>query len=358
MTRSVLIMAGGTGGHVFPALAVAHSLREHGVDVEWLGTSRGIEAEKVPAADLPLHTINIFGVRGKGLLSLLKAPFQIAAATWQAISIIRHLKPVCVLGFGGFVSGPGGLAAWLTGSPLVIQEQNAVAGTSNRLLARFAKKVLTGYPISLGGSKNAYLGNPVRGEITRVSAPDQRWVDRSGNLRLLVLGGSLGAKAINDVIPAALSRLNAQDLPEVWHQSGKDHSDAVTDDYRKMNIHARVDPFIEDMAEAYAWADLVVCRAGALTIAELTAVGVASILVPLPYAIDDHQTANARWLEKNKAALLLPQNQMDWKKIASLLTEFSKDRSRLQDMANTARSLARPHAANDVAKVCLEVARG
>ena len=358
MTRTVLIMAGGTGGHVFPALAVAQSLQQRGVNVEWLGTSRGIEAEKVPAAGLLLHTINISGVRGKGLVSLLKAPFQILQATWQALSIVRQLKPVCVLGFGGFVSGPGGMAAWLMACPLLIQEQNAIAGTSNRLLARFARKVLTGYPISLGGDKNTYLGNPVRAEITRVPDPDHRWSGRSGSLRLLVLGGSLGAKPINEVLPAALSRQNKAKLPEVWHQAGHNHVDAVKAAYSTMGIEARVEAFIDDMAQAYGWADLVICRAGALTIAELTAVGVASILVPLPYAIDDHQTANARWLEQSEAAVLLPQSQMDWKKVAALISEFSGDSSRLKRMANAARSLARPDAADAVADLCLEVAHG
>ncbi len=356
MTRTVLIMAGGTGGHVFPALAVADSLREQGVNVEWLGTRRGIEAEKVPAANIPLHFIDVFGLRGKGLLNLLKAPFQLLRATWQSLLIIRKLQPICVLGMGGFVSGPGGLAAWLSTCPLLIQEQNAVAGTTNRLLTRLAKKVLTGYPIELGGNKNIYSGNPVRGGITRVSAPGHRWADRSGKLRLLVLGGSLGAKAINDVMPSALSRLSEQGLPEVWHQTGKAHLDAVTGAYKKHSIEARIDAFIEDMAEAYAWADLVICRAGALTVAELTAVGVASILVPLPYAIDDHQSANARWLADQQAGLLLPQGEMDWKKIASLISDFSQNREKLLAMANAARNLARIDAADRVANTCLEVA--
>jgi UDP-N-acetylglucosamine--N-acetylmuramyl-(pentapeptide) pyrophosphoryl-undecaprenol N-acetylglucosamine transferase len=358
MTRTVLIMAGGTGGHVFPALAVAQSLQQRGVNVEWLGTSRGIEAEKVPAAGLLLHTINISGVRGKGLASLLKAPFQILLAIGQALLIVRKLKPICVLGFGGFVSGPGGLASWLMARPLLIQEQNAIAGTSNRLLASFASKVLTGYPISLGGKKNVYLGNPVREEISRVSAPDQRWADRSGKLRLLVLGGSLGAKPINEVLPPALSRLNKASLPEVWHQAGHDHAEGVKAAYSKVNIEARVEPFIENMAQAYAWADLVICRAGALTIAELTAVGVASILVPLPYAIDDHQTANARWLEQSDAAVVLPQSQMDWKEVAELISGFDGDISRLKRMANAARLLARPDAADAAADLCLEVGHG
>lgn len=358
MSRTVLIMAGGTGGHVFPALAVATSLREHAINVEWLGTSKGIEVEKVPAAGLTLHTINISGVRGKGVVGLIKAPFQILFATIQAILLIKKLQPICVLGFGGFVSGPGGVAAWLMRCPLLIHEQNAIAGTSNRLLANLACKVLTAYPIALGGKKNVELGNPVRAEISELPDPAQRLAGRSGQLRLLVLGGSLGAKPINDALPAALSRLNAKTMPDVWHQAGKDHEHSVRADYAKHDIEARVDAFIENISEAYAWADLVICRAGALTIAEITAAGLASILVPLPYAIDDHQSANARWLEKHKAALLLPQSEMDWKKLASLLTELSNNRIRLTEMANAARSLARPDAADDVAGMCLEVARG
>ena len=358
LPRSVLIMAGGTGGHVFPALAAADCLREKGIHVEWLGTERGIEARLVPAAGIPLHFIQVSGLRGKGLLSIAKALFQVFGAVIEALRLVNRLQPICVLGMGGFASGPGGVAAWLTRRPLVIHEQNAVAGTTNKLLAKIAQSVLQGYPIGLGGDKGRYIGNPVRSDIARLAAPQQRGVGRSGNLRLLVLGGSLGAKPINDRLPAALAVMAEQQRPQVWHQTGSAHSDAVAAAYQQVGIVARVDAFIDDMSAAYAWADVVLCRAGALTIAELTAVGVASILVPLPHAIDDHQTENARWLVANGAGLMQPQATMDSARIAELLTDFDQDRAKLLSMAVAARQLAKCDAAQQVATICLEVASG
>lgn len=358
MPRSVLIMAGGTGGHVFPALAAADSLRQQGVSVEWLGTRRGIEATLVPAANIPIHYLSVSGFRGKNILSLFKAAVQLLAAIVQAFAVVRRLQPICVLGMGGFASGPGGLVAWLMGRPLVIHEQNAVPGTANRILARLARRVLHGYPIELGGAKGEHVGNPVRADIASVVAPELRGVGESARLKVLVLGGSLGARPINDVLPRAMLEMPAERRPLLWHQTGKQHIDAVIDSYSKAGLEVKAEAFIEDMAAAYSWADLVVCRAGALTVAELAAVGVASILVPLPYAIDDHQTENARWLSDNDAGILLVQSKMTAQSLSALWEEFTNDSPRLLAMAMAARKLAKTDAAERVATVCLEVANG
>lgn len=355
--RSVLIMAGGTGGHVFPALAAADSLRAKGIHVEWLGTVRGIESRLVPAADIPIHYLHVSGLRGKNLINIAKGIFNLVGALMQAIAVIRRLRPICVLGMGGFVSGPGGLAAWLMRRPLVIHEQNAVPGTTNRLLAPLAKKVLQGYPVALGGGRGRYIGNPVRAEIVSLATPEQRGVGRPGNLRLLVLGGSLGAKPINDVLPATLAAMAEAVRPQVRHQTGQAHFESVRDKYRSMDLDAEVSAFFDDMAAAYSWADIVLCRAGALTVAELSAVGVAAILVPLPHAIDDHQTANARWLSDNHAAELLLQKDLNPQCLTKLLLAFDGDRAALLDMAKASRAMAKTDAADQVANICLEVGR-
>jgi UDP-N-acetylglucosamine--N-acetylmuramyl-(pentapeptide) pyrophosphoryl-undecaprenol N-acetylglucosamine transferase len=358
--KTVLIIAGGTGGHVFPALAVAQALKEQGVNVEWLGIRSGIEAEKVPAAGITLHTMTIAGLRGKGIGALLKAPWQILRAIWQAWRLIKQLKPSCVLGMGGFVAGPGGVAAWLARCPLLIHEQNAVMGTTNCLLAPLAKTVLLGYPQSANHSskkkwrkKSDYVGNPVRPTIAAIPAPEQRLAGRTKTLRLLVLGGTLGAKPINDVVLAALECLSADLLPDIWHQTGAMHCDNVHQAYATRTIDARVDAFIVDIAAAYTWADLVLCRAGALTIAELSTAGVASILVPMPHAIDDHQTANARWLECSGGAKLLPQTQLHAKSLASLIEHFTTDRTALLTIAKAARAVAKNNATERVVDYCL-----
>ncbi len=276
VSPSVLVMAGGTGGHVFPALAAAKCLRDQGINVEWLGTSSGIESRLVPQAGIELHCINVAGLRGKNLSSVIKAVFQLFGSLWEAFRVIRGLKPVCILGMGGFTSGPGGLVAWFTRCPLVIHEQNAVAGTTNRLLSKLATRVLLGYPIKLGGERSRFVGNPVREEIAHLPAPDERLGSRSGRLQVLVLGGSLGAKPINDLLPDVLKSIDSEQRPVVWHQAGQRHVDDVQALYRQAGVPATVEAFIEDMAAAYSWADVVVCRAGALTVAELTAAGVAS----------------------------------------------------------------------------------
>lgn len=359
---SVLIMAGGTGGHVFPALAVADQLRARGATINWLGTGRGIENRLVPAANIALHLIKVEGVRGRGLIGLVKAPFLIIYAVLQALTIIRQIKPDVVLGFGGFASGPGGLAAKLSSTPLVIHEQNAVAGTTNRLSAKFARKVLAAFPHAFANDAIAQVvGNPVREQIKNLTAVQARYSERAQQklpLQLLVVGGSLGAKAINELIPLALAQLPIELRPVVWHQTGKGHADATTALYVQHQINANVAEFIDDMAAAYAWADVVVCRAGALTVSELMMAGVASILIPLPSAIDDHQTFNAKNLTDAGAGIALVQKDLTAAKLAALLLTELADRNHLMSMAEKAQQLAKPYAAAQVADICEEVARG
>ncbi|HCL75041.1 undecaprenyldiphospho-muramoylpentapeptide beta-N-acetylglucosaminyltransferase [Stutzerimonas nitrititolerans] len=356
MAANVLIMAGGTGGHVFPALACAHEFQSRGYKVHWLGTPRGIENEVVPAAGLPLHLIEVSGLRGKSVASLLKAPWQLLRSLWQARRVMRQLQPVCVLGLGGYVTGPGGLAARLAGVPLVIHEQNAVAGTANRSLAPFAARVCEAFPGTFAASdKRRTTGNPVRTELF-LETPRDSLADRRP--RLLVLGGSLGAEPLNKLLPDALAQVSSELRPEVFHQAGKQHADITRERYEAAGVTAQVAPFIKDMASAYAWADLVICRAGALTVCELAAAGLPSFLVPLPHAIDDHQTHNAEYLAKEGAALLLPQATTDAAALAAQLTEVLMQPEKLKAMGATARRLSRPDATRTVVDICLEVAHG
>ncbi|WP_313129831.1 undecaprenyldiphospho-muramoylpentapeptide beta-N-acetylglucosaminyltransferase [Stutzerimonas nitrititolerans] len=356
MAANVLIMAGGTGGHVFPALACAHEFQSRGYKVHWLGTPRGIENEVVPAAGLPLHLIEVSGLRGKSVASLLKAPWQLLRSLWQARRVMRQLQPVCVLGLGGYVTGPGGLAARLAGVPLVIHEQNAVAGTANRSLAPFAARVCEAFPGTFAASdKRRTTGNPVRTELF-LETPRDSLADRRP--RLLVLGGSLGAEPLNKLLPDALAQVSSELRPEVFHQAGKRHADITRERYEAAGVTAQVAPFIKDMASAYAWADLVICRAGALTVCELAAAGLPSFLVPLPHAIDDHQTHNAEYLAKEGAALLLPQATTDAAALAAQLTEVLMQPEKLKAMGATARRLSRPDATRTVVDICLEVAHG
>ncbi|WP_246589689.1 undecaprenyldiphospho-muramoylpentapeptide beta-N-acetylglucosaminyltransferase [Marinobacterium ramblicola] len=348
-------MAGGTGGHVFPALATADALRAKGIEVEWLGTAAGIEADVVPKAGINLHCIDVRGVRGKGRLKQLFAPFGLLLAIWQAFGVLRRVKPDAVLGMGGFASGPGGLVAWMLRCPLVIHEQNAVAGTTNRILARFASRVLQAFPRAFRGeNRGEVVGNPVRGPILQLAEPERRLAGREGSLRLLVVGGSLGAQAINQLVPKALARLPVEARPEVWHQTGKRNIDDVLKEYAELGVEGRVVPFIEHMDEAYAWADLVICRAGALTVSELAIAGVASVLIPLPHAIDDHQTANAGFLSEAGAGVRIAQRELDADKLVQLLKDLG-DRKKLLNMARAARALAQPEASERVARVCVEV---
>ena len=353
---NVLIMAGGTGGHVFPALACAREFQARGYTVHWLGTPRGIENELVPAAGLKLHLINVTGLRGKGRLSLLKAPFMLIKALLQARKVVRELSPVCVVGFGGYVTGPGGLAAKLAGVPLIIHEQNAVAGTANRSLASFAARVCEAFPQTFAASsKRRTTGNPVRAELF-FETPRQTLIGRRP--RLLVLGGSLGAEPLNKLLPEALAQVPAEIRPEVFHQAGKHHDEVTAERYRAAGVEAQVAPFIKDMAQAYGWADLVVCRAGALTVSELAAAGLPSLLVPLPHAIDDHQSRNAEYLAREGAAFVMPQATTGAAEMAARLKEVLMQPEQLNRMAVTARQLAKPDATNTVVDICLEVAHG
>lgn len=348
----IVIMAGGTGGHVFPALAVARLLRERGARVSWLGTQAGIEARLVPGHDLPLHTIEVAGLRGKGMLSWLGAPLRLLRACLQAFRLLRKLKPQLVIGMGGFAAGPGGLAAWLQRRPLLIHEQNAAAGLTNRSLAWLATAVLQAFPDTFAPRHNAVsTGNPVRADILALPAPRERWAQRNGAVRLLVLGGSGGALAINERVPAALARLDASQRPQVWHQAGRTLA-AAEAAYVDNGVTADVQAFIDDMAAAYAWADVVVCRSGALTVAELAAAGLPALLVPFPYAVDDHQTANGSWLVHAGAARMVQQADLDVARLAREIKQLCSDREALLGCAEAARSVARPHATTTIVDAC------
>lgn len=354
MTRTILIMAGGTGGHVFPGLAVAELMRSRGWKVVWLGTASGMESRLIPARDFPLETIRFSGVRGKGPLPWLLLPLQLLVAFWQSAVVVFRIRPDVVLGMGGYPAFPGGMMAALLLKPLAIHEQNSIAGLANRVLAQVADRVLIAFPGALSGPKVRVTGNPVRSAIASVPEPAQRLEGRQGRLRLLVVGGSLGAQALNSSVPRALALLPPDSRPEVTHQAGERHIIPLRRVYAEAGIEGRLVPFIEDMAAAYAASDLVVCRAGALTISELAAAGAASILVPFPHAVDDHQTRNARYLADPGAAILLPQDQLTPERLAELLQ--SLDRERLLGMARIARSLGRPDAGHAVAAACEELA--
>jgi UDP-N-acetylglucosamine--N-acetylmuramyl-(pentapeptide) pyrophosphoryl-undecaprenol N-acetylglucosamine transferase len=350
-------MAGGTGGHVYPALAVARALQKESQEVVWLGTHRGLESRVVPEAGIDIEWISITGLRRKGVLALLVAPVQMAWALAQALAVIIRRRPAVVLGMGGFVSGPGGVAAWLTRRPLVIHEQNAAAGLTNRLLARLARVVLQAFPGSFNALSDVEtVGNPVREEIAAVPEPGQRYPGREGPLRLLVLGGSQGALALNKTVPAALALL-AQDIrPVVRHQCGERTIDAARAAYDGSGIDVELTPFIEDMASAYAWADLVVCRAGALTVAELCAVGLPALFIPYPSAVDDHQTANARAMADVGAAAIIEESTLSANSLFAHLNEWLCERSELQSRAVRARALCRPDALSRITSICLHEA--
>ena len=355
--RPILIMAGGTGGHVYPALAVARALQAESREIVWLGTERGLEARVIPAAGIDIEWISIKGLRRKGLLALIVAPFQLAWALMQSLAVILRRRPAAVLGMGGFVSGPGGLAAWLTRRPLVIHEQNAAAGLTNRLLARLARVVLQAFPGSFNSSVSAEtVGNPVREDIAAVAPPHERYAARQGALRVLVLGGSQGALALNRTVPAALALLDRDVRPLVRHQCGERTLDIAREAYAENDVDVDLVPFIEDMAAAYGWADLVICRAGALTIAELCAVGVPALFVPYPAAVDDHQTANAGPMAEAGAGLIVPETELTPDHLAGLLREWLQSRAELQQRAAKARALSCPDALRRITEVCLEQA--
>ncbi|RNF74696.1 undecaprenyldiphospho-muramoylpentapeptide beta-N-acetylglucosaminyltransferase [Marinomonas rhizomae] len=350
--KRIVIMAGGTGGHIYPALACAQSFKDKGVDVEWLGSKGGMEESLVTKHDIALHSLSIKGVRGKGALGLLAAPFRILHAIGQAVAALQKIKPDVVLGMGGFVAGPGGVAAKILGIPLVVHEQNAIAGTTNKLLSKVANLKLQAFDGALPHAIS--VGNPIRSDILAQRVR----VSRNGvarPLKLLVVGGSLGAKAINDVLPQVLAKWPFSQRLDVWHQTGVRNFEEVSGLYKAAGVDARVEPYLDNMDQAYYWADVVLCRAGAMTVSELAVAGLPSILVPYPYAIDDHQVANARYLEKVGAAYLLPQPQLSCEKIISLLSGFVESEEALLDMGERAKLVAHPNATQDVVAHCLRL---
>ena len=353
MARTIMIMAGGTGGHVFPALAVAEYLREQGWRVVWMGARTGMEASLVPGHGYDIAWVRFTGLRGKGLVRAVLLPLNLLVAFWQSARAILARRPDVVLGMGGYISFPGGMMASLFNRPLAIHEQNSVAGLSNKVLARLADRVLQAFPDALPGAQLS--GNPVRREIAALPAPHARYGARDGRLRLLVLGGSLGARALNEVVPLALALLPEDARPEVTHQAGAQHIDAVRAGYAAAGVRVNASAFIDDMAGCYGEADLVICRAGALTVAELACAGVASILVPFPHAVDDHQTANAKFLSERGAAVLLPQAELSAQRLAELMRGLTRER--LLGMAENARSLGKPEATETVARACMELAQ-
>ena len=353
MSKTALIMAGGTGGHIFPGLAVAQALRERGWTVHWLGAPGSMEERLVPPRGFALELVEFSGVRGKGMASLLGLPLRLGKALAQARAVLRRVKPDVVVGMGGYITVPGGLAAVLAGVPIVLHEQNSVAGMSNKLLARFAKRVFSAFPNAIAGGK--WVGNPLRAEFTQQAEPAARFAGRSGPLRLLVVGGSLGAKALNEVVPQALALIPEATRPQVTHQSGAKQIDALQANYTAAGVQATLTPFIDDAAQAYAEADVIVCRAGASTVTELAAVGAAAVFVPFPAAVDDHQTANARFLVDAGAGWLVQQSVLSAQKLAEMLENMQ--RSTLVEKAQKAKTMQKLEAAQAVADACEEVAR-
>jgi UDP-N-acetylglucosamine--N-acetylmuramyl-(pentapeptide) pyrophosphoryl-undecaprenol N-acetylglucosamine transferase len=349
---SILVMAGGTGGHIFPGLAVAEYLRICGWNVSWLGNQNGMEYRLVKACDFPFEAVEFGGLRGKGLKAKFMLPINLMRASFQSWKIMRRLKPSVVLGMGGYITFPGGLVTKLLKRPLVLHESNSVAGSANRALAKIAMRVLTGFPNTMQSAE--WVGNPIREEFDHVTAPALRYEQRQGPLSILVVGGSLGAAALNEHIPAALALIAKQERPIVIHQAGDKHLADLEKRYAQLGVEADIRPFIDDMPAAYAQADLVICRSGAMTVSELAACGVASCLIPFPYAIDDHQTANAKFLSDVGAAILLPQQNLNPQDLALMIQNFN--RADLKEMAVRAHALSKPHATQRVAEVCANCA--
>ena len=354
--KTLLMMAGGTGGHIFPALAVAEKLRDAKINVVWLGSRTGLESRIVPAAGFQSDWLDIRGVRNRGWLRLLQLPFVLTRAMWQAHQIIRRRTPMALLGMGGFASGPGGLVAVLTRLPLLIHESNARPGLTNRVLAPLARYVMCGFPNTVGLGKGAdWTGNPLRADLLNIPPPSTRYRDREGALRLLVVGGSQGARALNQVVPEAIALLPEDKRPIVIHQSGSAELNAVRTTYHRLGVAAQVTGFIDDMRSAYSVADLVICRAGAMTVSEVCAVGIAALLVPYPHAAGDHQSANAAYLVENDAALAVSQAVLSPLVLSEMFLKFDQNRDQLQVMAARARALFQPNATDRVARQCLEV---
>lgn len=353
VARSILVMAGGTGGHIFPGLAVAECLRKQGWSVSWMGNPTGMEYRLVPAKGFVFEGVQFSGLRGKGMLTKLLMPFRLVRAMMQSWKILRRLRPSVVLGMGGYITFPGGLVSYLMGRPLVLHEANSVAGSANRVLARFADRVLTGFPQTL--EHGQWVGNPIRESFEALGDCKARYAMRQGPLHLLVVGGSLGAAALNAVVPEALALLPEDQRPNVMHQTGEQHLEAVIKKYQQLGVRGELRSFIDDMATAYAKADLVICRSGAMTVSEISAAGVAACFVPFPHAIDDHQTANARFLSDAKAAILMPQTELDAAALATLILGLRRED--LAEMASKAQALAKFRATEEVASICAECAR-
>ncbi|MFK8067111.1 MAG: undecaprenyldiphospho-muramoylpentapeptide beta-N-acetylglucosaminyltransferase [Gammaproteobacteria bacterium] len=356
MKRPIMIMAGGTGGHVFPALAVADYLHEKEIPLLWLGTKKGLEARVVPEADHRLLTLTISGVRGVGFLKLLIAPFKILLAVFQAIKIMINHRPAAVLGMGGFASGPGGIAAWLMRIPVVIHEQNAIAGMTNKYLAKIATRVFTAFPNTFDNRNEQHVGNPVRASIVDL----KKQTKNNDQIRILIVGGSLGASSLNTIVPHALSQITNKKEYElnIWHQTGQGGFDQTQKQYKALKIKARVEPFLDDIDQAYGWADFVICRSGALTVSELAAAGLPSILVPYPHAVDDHQTMNAGYLVDADAAVIIPDSDLTKEKLASIINDWIDNPGKLIDMSNNAKKVAMTGATERVSNALLEVAYG
>jgi UDP-N-acetylglucosamine--N-acetylmuramyl-(pentapeptide) pyrophosphoryl-undecaprenol N-acetylglucosamine transferase len=358
--RTLMVMAGGTGGHVFPGLAVAHLMQAWGWKVVWLGNPAGMEATLVPKHGIPMEYVRFGGVRGKGLKTKLMLPLNLLRACTQSLSVLRRVKPDVVLGMGGYITFPAGVMTALSGRPLVLHEQNSIAGLANKVLAKLAKRVLVAFPNALPHGE--WTGNPIREELARANAPKARYAQRSGPLNVLVVGGSLGAAALNEVVPRAVALLGASERPRIVHQAGAKHIDTLRENYAAAGLQAAngeqsdvtLVPFIDDMTSAYEAADLVICRSGAMTVSEISAVGVAALFVPFPYAVDDHQTTNAAFLASNGAALVVQQRDLSAEKLADWLR--GQTRASLADMAERSRSLAKPDATEQVARICATVA--
>lgn len=353
--HGVLIMAGGTGGHIFPGLAVADALRQRDIPVRWLGAEGGMETRTVPQAGIEMDVVAITGLRGKGLMRWIRMPLLLLKAIWQARQVLEANRPSCAISFGGYVAAPGGIAAWTKGIPVLVHEQNRIPGLTNRLLTHISKKILQGFPGTFPLKYHAVsCGNPVRSDVTSITEPKLRFAGRSNPVRLLITGGSQGAQVLNQVIPQALAQLPGYISVEIRHQAGSERVDEARQAYTAAGVSAEVVPFIDDMAAAYAWADLVICRSGALTVAELAAAGLGAILVPYAHAVDDHQTRNAEYLATAGAAIILPQATLDAETVATELIGLISDRNKLLSMAVAARRMALPYAAEKVVEACSE----
>lgn len=350
---TLLVMAGGTGGHIFPGIAVAEQLAEQGWNIHWLGTAKRMEADIVPKHNFNISFINIAGLRNKNWQAWLKLPFKLLQSVWQSLAVIRRVKPDVVLGMGGYASAPGGFAAWLSRTPLVLHEQNAVAGMSNRFLSLFASRVLSAFPGAFKpGIDHEVVGNPLRRDIVALEqeVPEQP----ASSKKVLVVGGSLGAKVLNDTVPQAMKQIKLQNIT-VWHQTGKGNQETVCTSYKDFGLpqeNIKVTEFIDDMAAAYQWADVVICRSGALTVSELAMAAKPAIFVPLPHAVDDHQTKNARYLVDKKAAKLIPQSEFNGTSLAQMLNSFFVSDKVVQSMAKAAHDAAHADATIRVAQTC------